>query len=57
MHFRQWKLSFLSDFLKIFLNRSINNMREMVTIVTNNTMEPVCNDLLYNKIYYLWFTQ
>ena len=22
-----------------------------------NTTKPVCNDLLYNKIYYLWFIQ
>ena len=22
-----------------------------------NTMKPVCDDHLYNKIYYLWFIQ
>ena len=25
--------------------------------VYNDTVEPVCNDHLYNKIYYLWFIQ
>ena len=23
----------------------------------DNTVNPVCNDHLYNKIYYLWFIQ
>ena len=23
----------------------------------NDTMKPICNDHLYNKIYYLWFIQ
>ena len=25
--------------------------------VLDITVEPVCNDHLYNKIYYLWFIQ
>ena len=25
--------------------------------VNMNTVKPVCNDHLYNKIYYLWFIQ
>ena len=26
-------------------------------IVDMNTVKPVCNDHLYNEIYYLWFIQ
>ena len=25
--------------------------------ILHNTVKPVCNDHLYNKIYYLWFIQ
>ena len=25
--------------------------------VQSDTVKPVCNDHLYNKIYYLWFIQ
>ena len=29
----------------------------VVVLISLNTVKPVCNDHLYNKIYYLWFIQ
>ena len=26
-------------------------------ILVSHTVKPICNDHLYNKIYYLWFIQ
>ena len=28
-----------------------------VVLLVSNTVKPVCNDHLYNEIYYLWFIQ
>ena len=29
----------------------------VTTVKTTTTLKPVCNDHLYNEIYYLWFIQ
>ena len=39
---------------------SIANLKDndcSLNYSTGNTVKPVCNDHLYNKIYYLWFIQ
>ena len=39
-------------------NEMVNTkiMNDLVQIGTD-TMEPICNDHLHNKIYFLWFIQ
>ena len=36
------------------LDSIYNNVNHFLDM---NTVKPVCNDHLYNKIYYLWFIQ
>ena len=35
----------------------VNTLRHGFAWIEQNTVKPVCNDHLYNKIYYLWFIQ
>ena len=44
------------DFIHVFVNgRSCEIYLSPIRVY--DTVKPVCNDHLYNKIYYLWFIQ